>query len=124
MYEKLEKRGIKPRFHIMDNELSSTVMNWLKQNKLDAQKVSTHNHQANISEIMIETEKHHFITGMAGKDENFPIREWERGVSQSQRTLNMLRPCRINPKFSADAFLEGQHYYNTVPPPPPWDGEF
>ena len=30
----------------------------------------------------------------------------------------MLRPCRINPKLSADAFLEGQHDYNDIPFPP------
>ena len=30
----------------------------------------------------------------------------------------MLRPCRINPKISADAFLEGKHDYNAVPFPP------
>ena len=30
----------------------------------------------------------------------------------------MLRPCRINPKLSADAFLEDQHDYNAVPFPP------
>ena len=29
-----------------------------------------------------------------------------------------MRPCRINPKLSADAFLEGQHNYNAVPFPP------
>ena len=29
VYENLEKRGIKPKFHIMDNEASSTVMSWL-----------------------------------------------------------------------------------------------
>ena len=67
---------------------------------------------------MIETAKHHFIAGMAGTDENYPIREWDRGVAQSQRTLNMLRPCRINPKLLADAFLEGQHDYNAVTFPP------
>ena len=39
VYEKLEKRGIKPKFHIMDNEASSTVVDWLEQNKVDAQKV-------------------------------------------------------------------------------------
>ena len=74
----------------MDNEASSTVMICLERNKVDAQKVSPHNHQANTAEIMIETEKHHFIGGMAGTDENYPIREWDRGVAQSQRTLNML----------------------------------
>ena len=59
---------------------------------------------------------------MAGTDENYPIREWERRVAQSQRILNMLRPCIINPKFSADAFLEGQNDYNAVPFPH-WYGE-
>ena len=63
---------------------------------------------------MVETAKHHFIAGMSGTDENYPILEWDRGVAQSQRTLNMLRPCRINPKLSSDAFLEGQHDYNAV----------
>ena len=67
---------------------------------------------------MIETDKHHFIAGMAGTDENYPIQEWDRGVAQSQRTLNMLRPCKINPKLSADAFLEGQYDYNALPFPP------
>ena len=102
----------------MDNEASSTVMSLLERNKVDAQKVAPHNHRGNTSERMIETAKHHFITGMAVTDKNYPIREWERGVAQSHRTLNMLRPCRINPKLSADAFLEGQHDYNTVPFPP------
>ena len=82
VYEKLEKRGIKPEFHKMDHEASSTVMSWLERKKVDAQKVSPHNHRANIAERMIETTKHHFIAGMAVTDENYPIREWERGVAQ------------------------------------------
>ena len=118
VYDKLEKRGIKPKFHIMNNEASSTVMSWLERNKVDAQKVAPHNHRANTAEWMIETAKHHFIAGMDGTDKNYPIREWDRGVEQSQRTLNMLLPCIINPKLSADAFLEGQHDYNAVPFPP------
>ena len=39
-------------------------------------------------------------------------------MAQSQRTLNMLRTFRINPKLSADAFFEGQHNNNAVPFPP------
>ena len=89
-------------------------MSWLERNKVYAQKVAPYNHQENTEERMIETYKHHVIAGMSGTDENYPIREWDRGVEQSQRTLNMLRPCRINPKLSADAFLEGQHDYNAV----------
>ena len=106
VYKTLTIRGIKPTFHVMDNEASSTVMSWLERNNVDTQKVSPHNHRDSISERMIETAKHHFLSGMAGADENFPIRHWNRCVKQSQRTLNRLRPCRINPKLSADAFLE------------------
>ena len=47
VYNKLEKRGIIPKFHIMDSEASSTVMSWLKRNKVDAQKVAPHSHRAN-----------------------------------------------------------------------------
>ena len=52
----------------MDNEASSTVMIWLEQNKVDAQKVAPHNQRANTAERMIETAKHHFIAGMSGTD--------------------------------------------------------
>ena len=70
------------------------------------------------SEIMIETGKHYLIPGILGTDENFPITQWDILLSQTQRKLNMMRPCRINPKLSADAFLEGQHDYNAAPFPP------
>ena len=79
VYDKLEKRGINPKLHIMDNEESSTVMSWMERNKVDAQKVAPQNHRANTAEQMIETAKHHFIAGMAGTDENYLIREWYRG---------------------------------------------
>ena len=90
----------------MDNEASITVMSCLEQNKVDAHKVAPHNNRANTVERMIETAKHQFIAGMAGTDENYPIQEWDRRVEQSQRTLNMLRPCRVNPKFSATSDFE------------------
>ena len=49
VYDKLEKRGIKPKFHIMYNKASSTVMSWMERNKVDAHKVAPHNHRANTS---------------------------------------------------------------------------
>ena len=94
-------------------------MDWLQRVKhVYAQNVSRHNHRANVSERVVETGKHHLISGIAGTDENFPITQWDILIPQTQRTLNMMRPCRINPKLSADFFLEGQHDYNTVPFPP------
>ena len=40
-------------------------------------------------------------------------------LQQSQMTLNLLQPSRINPKLSAYAMMEGQHDYNKVPLAPP-----
>ena len=34
VYEKQEKRGINPKFHIMDNKASITVMSWLKRKSI------------------------------------------------------------------------------------------
>ena len=58
---------------MMDNEASGAVLDWFEKNNIDAQKVAPYNHRANIPERMIETAKHHFIAGMVGTDENFPI---------------------------------------------------
>ena len=71
----------------MDNEASITVMIWLERNKVDAQKVAPYNHRANTSEMMIETAKCHFIAGMDGADENYPIREWDRGGGTSTENI-------------------------------------
>ena len=79
VYDKPERRGINPKSHIMDNEASIILMSWMEQNKVDAQKVVPHNNQSDTSERMIETAKHHFISGMAGTDQNYQIREWDRG---------------------------------------------
>ena len=50
VHKKLTKQGIKPTFHVMDNEASGAVMDWFERNKVDAQKVAPYNHRANISE--------------------------------------------------------------------------
>ena len=90
VYDKLKKRIIKPKFHIMDNKESSIVTSWLERNNVDAKKVVPQNHRANTAERMTETANHHFIVGMAGTDAKYPIREWDRGVAHSKRTLNII----------------------------------
>ena len=68
VYKRLTRRRIKPTFHVIDNEASSAVMEWLQRVKqVDAQKVSPHNHRGNIAERMIETGKHHIISGIRGQ---------------------------------------------------------
>ena len=78
---------------------------------------------SNIVERIIETAKHHFITWMIGTDENYPIREWDRGVEKSQTTLNMLRPCRIIQSCRQTHSWKA-NTITTLCRPPPWDGEW
>eukprot|EP00957_Ditylum_brightwellii_P147253 11212778-Ditylum_brightwellii.AAC.1 len=43
---------------------------------------------------------------------------WCRLLPQAYMTLNMLRPCRLNPKLSAYSSMEGIHDYNAHPVTP------
>ena len=48
IHTKLTKRGIKPTFHVMDNEASGAVMDWFEKHKIDVQMVAPYNHRAKI----------------------------------------------------------------------------
>ncbi|KAL7528469.1 hypothetical protein ACHAWF_002577 [Thalassiosira exigua] len=49
-YARLEKRGIKPQFNVMDNEASNMICEWMEKNNIAYQKVPPDNHRANIAE--------------------------------------------------------------------------
>lgn len=106
IYTNLISRGITPILIIMDNEASSTVTTWLTAHDAGHQKVAPYNHHANWAERTIETAKHHLLSTLASTDRTFPINQWDWLVSQGQHTLNMLRPCHINPNISAYMYLE------------------
>ncbi|KAL7529987.1 hypothetical protein ACHAWF_003197 [Thalassiosira exigua] len=99
----------------MDNEASNMICEWMEKENAAYQKVPHDNHRTNIAECCIETGKHHFISILAGTDDAFPINQWDQLITQAEWTLNMLRPCHINPKISIYAYLEDHHDYNRVP---------
>jgi len=78
-----------------------------------------HVHRRNAAERAIRTFKNHFVAGVSSVDPNFPLKLWDRLLPQAIRTLNMLRPTRINQNISADAYLNGQHDFNKHPMAPP-----
>ena len=59
--EKLDRINIQPTIHILDNEISKdfkdTILNHAKQVQL----VPPYIHRRNVTEISIQTFKHHFI---------------------------------------------------------------
>jgi hypothetical protein len=105
----------KSRFQRLDNECSSALRSILNQHDIQFQVVSPHMHRRNAAEREIQSLKIHFIAGILSVDPNFPLRLWDRLLSQATITLNLLRQSRINPKVSARAQLYGHYDFNQAP---------
>ena len=119
MHILLRERGINPKIYIMDNECSSTVRSYLKNNNIELQLVPTNLHRTNATEKEIGIFKDHFISGLATVHPSFPLHIWCRLIPLADTTLNLMRPSRINPKLSAYEILNGVFDYNKTPIAPP-----
>ena len=115
LIDRLNKCGIYPKMHILDNESSSELEEAIGNNNMTFQYVPPHNHRRNRAERAIQTFKAHFISILCGVAEEFPIALWCHLLPQVEMTLNMLRPSRTTPNVSSYAHLHGQHDYNAQP---------
>ena len=115
----LNARGLRPRLHILDNEASTILHDYLRSEEVEYQLVPPHIHRRNASKCAICTFKNHFIAGLASTDPNFPLSNWCRLLPQAELTLNLLRASRLNPKLSAYAQLEGTFDFTRTPLAPP-----
>ena len=115
----LASRGAKPNVFILDNEISGELKQAIMSHDIKYQLVPPHVHRRNAAERGIQTFKHHFIAGLATTDPDFPMSEWDRLLDQGLLSLNLLRNARLNPKLSAQAFLNGFFDLNKTPLAPP-----
>lgn len=115
----LLSRGITPAMHIMDNEVSDLLRNYITQHNANYQIVAPHQHRANAAERAIRTFKNHFISTLCTCDPEFPLHLWDRLLDQSVLTLNLLRTSTINPKLSAYAQIHGAFNFTSTPIGPP-----
>ena len=115
----LHARGLRPRLHTLDNEVSSILRDYLRSEDVEYQLVPPHIHQRNASERAICTFKNHFIAGLASTDPNFPLSNWCRLLPQAELTLNLLRASRLKSKLSAYAQLKGTFDFTLTPLAPP-----
>ena len=111
--------GVQPTTYVMDNECSYTLKDALTKQNIKWQLVPPKTHRRNAAERAIQTYKNHLKAGLSMLDPNFPVREWDRILPQSELTLNLLRASRTNPRLSAWAYLFGQYDFNTNPIAPP-----
>lgn len=69
----IKEAGITPQYHIIDNECSQKLKQCIENHGITFQKVPPNTHQNNTAEQAIQTWKAHFISGICGTDNNFPL---------------------------------------------------
>ncbi len=85
-------RTVKPKTHILDNEASTEFKKEIQKN-CTIQLVPPDNHRRNLAERAIQTFKSHFKSILAGVDDSFPMRLWDRLLPQAVLTLNLQGTC-------------------------------
>ena len=119
MRKLLSSRGLTPRTHVLDNECSKVLKEYIEEENETFQLVPPNLHRRNAAERAMQTFKNHFIAGIVSTHNDFPLHVWCRLLPQVIITLNLLRPSRINPTLSAHAQLRGLFDFNANPFAPP-----
>ena len=96
----LTKRGFELRLQKLDNEASKFLQDKMDKNQIQWQLVPPRNHKRNAEERHIHIFKNHFISILAGTDPDFPLRLWDKLISQACMTINLLLNYHINPQLS------------------------
>ncbi len=73
------------------------------------------NYRQNLAEQGIQIFKNHFKAILAGVDNTFPMRLWDRLLPQIILTLNLLRQSNAVPTVSAYQYVHGNFYYHRMP---------
>ena len=64
VYAKLEARGHRPKLHILDNECSKCIRNYLEGKGTKRHHVAPHAHSVNAAEPAVKTAKYHLIAAL------------------------------------------------------------
>ena len=104
-----------PKLHVLNNECSKAVENFIRNNDTDIQLVEPHNHRVNAAETGIKATKYHVIAGLQTVDPDCPLQLWSKFLEQMQDTLNLLQTSRQDPTKSAYEQVQGYFDYNKTP---------
>ena len=104
---------VRPTTHLIDNEASTELKAEIKKN-CTLQLVPPDNHKRNLAERAIQTFKCHFKSVLAGVDNSFPMRLWDKLLPQTVLTLNLLRQSNVAPTVSAYQYVHGAFDYNRM----------
>ena len=117
--DRLWQRGHPYSHFVLDNKLSTDLVNVFKKYDIKYECVPPNLHGRNLAESAFQTFKNLLLAGLATCNRPFPIQEWDHLLPQTKMTLNMLRCSRNNPQLSAYSYLFGNYDYNAHPMVPP-----
>ena len=116
----LKAAGLRPTFHILDNEVSTDLIEILETDEnITVQLAPVGCHRRNASERAIRMFKNHFIVGLCTAHKNSPLKKWDSLLPQAVITLNILLTSCLKQKLSARALLNGLYNFNATPMAPP-----
>ena len=118
VYKWCKSRGFTPTLHRMDNETSKEVEEFITGQQTGLQYTAPGRHCAP-AEKAVQTYKSCFKSVTASLPPEFPISCWCRLLPQVDIAVNIVRPCRQNPKLSAWAATEGGFHFDKTPIAPP-----
>ena len=80
----LKAAGLRPNFHILDNEVSTDLIAFLKSDgNITVQLAPDGCHCRNAAERAIRTFKNHFIAGLCTAHQHFPLNKWDSLLPQA-----------------------------------------
>ncbi len=108
---RMRAAGLGLKKHILNNEASKVFKAKIKENKMEYELVPLGNHRWNQAERVIQTFKAHFISILAGVDNQFPLSLWCYLLEPTEVILNLLRQSNVAPKILVFAHIHGHHNY-------------
>jgi hypothetical protein len=115
LWKQLTETGsVKPTTHILDNKASAELNKAIKK-YCTSQLVPPDNHRRNLAERAIQTFKNHFKAIIAGVDDSFPMKLWDKLLPQTVLTLNLLGQSNFAPTVSAYQYVRRNFDYNKMP---------
>ena len=111
IHDKLRKRGLTPKLHIMDIEVSEDFNKYFEDSDIQFQPVPPHMYRINATERAVRTFNYYFIAALWNVEPCFPFYLWGCLFTQVAMTLNMLRRSRLKPGLSDYEQVDGIHNF-------------
>ena len=109
-YNELNIKGHHSTQHVLDNECSCAVKDYITSESTDLQFVELYNHRVNEAKLDCKAAKYHTIATLRTIDPTCPTQLWIQFMPQTKATLNIMQISRIDTNKLAYEALNGRRF--------------